>query len=261
MQKVLIIAENSLQQTRLCTALDLDRTVQLTTANLRQVNPRNLKFFQKLDLIVLEDTSEKGDPRTTEYLLSSLKMTGLPIILLPPSNCSSSAEKPEPLVLNLTEASIAKSGLAALINKIKEQYLISVQNYQESANLTSWLPPEPDLESGLVAENRPLVPLQSHDMELTDATPLTASTAQPSASSTNPDLSNKVTYALTAMGRISKQLRGPLSNMNLAIHMLGQVQSFEERDRYVRLLREEYHRELQLLNELENLHDSIGRIL
>ncbi|MEM1309718.1 MAG: hypothetical protein AAGF98_09585 [Cyanobacteria bacterium P01_H01_bin.153] len=236
----------------------MDRTVQLTTANLRQVSPKNLKTFQQADLIVLEDTSEKDDPRTTEYLLSSLKTTGLPIILLPPINHSSSNGESEPLVLNLTEFSIAKPGLAALINKIKEHYAISVHNRQEPVQSTPWTSPKLLLESEPLADNRPSMPLQSSDLELNNATSLTTLPAQ---SSTSPDISSKVTYALTAMGRISKQLRGPLSNMNLAIHMLGQVQSLEERDRYVKLLREEYHRELQLLNELENLHNSLERIL
>lgn len=258
MQKVLIIAENSLQQTRLCTALDLDRTVQYMTANLRQISPKNLRSFQQSDLIVLEDNSEQDDPRTTDYLLSSLKTTGLPIVLLPPSGSGLSGKKAEPLVLNLTEASVAKPGLAALINKIREQYIASTQVSQEEIQAQDWPSAKHPIEAELSAENMQPSPLLQNDSQLVDSASLSANAAQ---SPSHPTVSMKVMYALTAMGRISKQLRGPLSNMNLAIHMLGQVQSIGERDRYVKLLREEYHRELQLLNELENLHDSLERIL
>lgn len=246
MQRVLIIAENSLQQERLCAALNFDRTVQLTTANLRQINPKTLKAFKQSDLIILEDTSEQGDPRTTEYLLSSLKATGLPIVLLPSVDERFDPDK-EPLVLNLTEQTVAQPGLAALINKIRQQY--SSKNLDgrnggiESVappQLLSALPPEALAES----QRSPAGTAFTHAFEPSPAPP-------------RPDTSSKVTYALTAIGRITKQLREPLSNMNLAIHMLGRVQSIEERDRYVKLLREEYQRELQLVTELENLQASL----
>jgi len=257
MQRVLIIAENSLQQERLSKALNLDRTVQLVTANLRQISPKNIKNFQQADLILLEDTSEQADPWTTEYLLGSLKATGLPIVLLPAMDNPLSSND-EPLVLNLTEASIAQPGLAALINKIREQYVVSTQTDQEQARLQhlSSHPQRRHPESSLKAlQPEPFVP--NNEM-LDNSAVLFSDPPQPPP---RPEISSKVMYAIAAMGRISKQLREPLSNMNLAIHMLGRVQSIEERDRYVKLLREEYQRELQLVNELESLHSSLKTIL
>ena len=257
MQRVLIIAENSLQQERLSKALNLDRTVQLITANLRQISPKNIKNFQQADLIVLEDASEQADPRTTEYLLGSLKATGLPIVLLPAMD-NQLVSDDEPLVLNLTEASIAKPGLAALINKIREQYVGSTQTdknharLQQLSNPQQRRPPESLLN---VYQPEPFVP----NDEMLDHSAVLFS--DPPRSPQRPEISTKVMYSIAAMGRISKQLREPLSNMNLAIHMLGRVQSIEERDRYVKLLREEYQRELQLVNELESLHSSLEAIL
>lgn len=244
MQTVLIIAENSLQQERLCVALKFDRTVQIMTANIRQINPKNLKAFKQADLIVLEDTSDQGDPRTTEFLLSSLKSTGLPIVLLPSMQDDAVGDR-EPLVLNLTEQTIAQPGLAALIKKIRDQYVGSSADHVPS----SFLPLTP-----LAAEPLAATPAESF---LSESVESQLAASEPTHSQSPSNNSSKVTYALTSMGRITKQLRGPLSNMNLAIHMLGKVQSIEERDRYVKLLREEYQRELQLVNELETLQDSI----
>jgi len=257
MQRVLIIAENSLQQERLCRALNLDRTVQLITANLRQINPKNIKNFQQADLVVLEDTSEQEDPRTTDYLLGSLKATGLPIVLLPAVDHRLNSDE-EPLVLNLTEASIAKPGLAALINKIREQYAMSTQTDKEQARLQQLAKPKQQRISEVSLNAFQPEPFLTNDEMLHDSEVLFSDPPQPPP---RPEISSKVIYAITAMGRISKQLREPLSNMNLAIHMLGRVQSIEERDRYVKLLREEYQRELQLVNELENLHNSLETIL
>lgn len=248
MPRVLIIAENSLQQERLCNAIQFDRSVQLTTANIRQINPKNLKAFKQSDLIILEDISEQGDPRTTEFLLSSLKTTGLPIVLLP-SMEERFLPGREPLVLNLTEESVARPGLAALINKIRVQYTTQIQ--QSVAD---------EFEDSTVA-HQDLISLAELNGEklnsfslVSDSSTLLAKSAAPPAKSAQ---SGKVLFALTGIGRIAKELREPLSNMNLAIHMLSQVRSIEERDRYVKLLREEYQRELQLVNELENLHESI----
>lgn len=265
MQRVLIIAENLFQQERLCSALNLEKNAHLITANLRQMSPKNLKNFQQADLIVLEDTSEQEDPRTTEYLLSSLKTTGLPIVLLPAHDRGLVTDE-EPLVLNLTEASIAKPGLAALINKIREQYVVHRQASQEQAQRQRFLHPSQPPDGKMLPQN-----LRGASSPLSDR-PYIAATddafadskalfADPPQVPPRPEVSSKVVYAITAMGRISKQLREPLSNMNLAIHMLGRVQSIEERDRYVKLLREEYQRELQLVNELENLHNSLESIL
>jgi chemotaxis response regulator CheB len=265
MQRVLIIAENSLQQERLCNALNLDRSIQLTTANLRQISPRNLRAFRQSDLIILEDTSEQGDPRTTEYLLSSLKTTGLPIILLPSLDHQSSSDQ-EPLVLNLTEQNVSQPGLAALINQIRSQYTTRVNHHEQ--NLLADTSPllSPLMDSSSASSEASSAFMQHSSASLLDgeiiefgfsqATPV-ATPTETMAPKAKSEGTGKVAFALTAVGRITKELREPLSNMNLAIHMLGQARSIEERDRYVKLLREEYQRELHLINELENLHTSI----
>ncbi|MEM7773609.1 MAG: hypothetical protein AAF327_24275 [Cyanobacteria bacterium P01_A01_bin.37] len=261
MQRVLIIGENSIQQRKLCAALKLDRTVQLTTVNWRQITSKKFKAFHQADLIVLEDTSEQEGPVVTEFLISSLKKTGLPIVLLPSIDSSLGGDV-EPLVINLTEDSIAKPGLAALINKIREQYVVGMrglsthQEYPQAQsrpasslevalNQLQLEPSPPDLDKAITTQNL------HTEAYLADS---------PQAPQ-RPELSSKVVSVLTSMGRISKQLREPLSNMNLAIYMLGRAQSIEERDRYVKLLREEYQRELQLITELENLHNSLDTIL
>lgn len=53
--------------------------------------------------------------------------------------------------------------------------------------------------------------------------------------------------------KLSQDLRDPLSNINMAVHMLKQVSSEAERERYLTILKEECARELQLLNEIEHL--------
>ncbi|NEP20359.1 MAG: response regulator [Leptolyngbya sp. SIO4C1] len=55
------------------------------------------------------------------------------------------------------------------------------------------------------------------------------------------------------LSKISADLREPLSNINVAIHMLSQTHSLEEQERYIRILKEEYAREMNLLNQLDNL--------
>ncbi|NEQ47420.1 MAG: hypothetical protein F6K00_29325 [Leptolyngbya sp. SIOISBB] len=179
-----------------------------------------------------------------------------------PSIDSSLGVDDEPLVINLTEESIAKPGLAALINKIREQYAVGMRGmptYKEHARAQ----PHPTVSSEvtlsqLQLEQSPSDLDKSIATQSLNAEELLAESPQVPQ---RPELSSKVISALTSMGRISKQLREPLSNMNLAIYMLGRAQSIEERDRYVKLLREEYQRELQLVTELENLHNSLETIL
>lgn len=55
------------------------------------------------------------------------------------------------------------------------------------------------------------------------------------------------------LGKISAELREPLSNINVAIHMLHGADTREERERYIRILKEEYAREMNLLNQVDNL--------
>jgi two-component system alkaline phosphatase synthesis response regulator PhoP len=55
------------------------------------------------------------------------------------------------------------------------------------------------------------------------------------------------------LGKISAELREPLSNINVAIHMLHKADASAERERYIRILKEEYSREMNLLNQVDNL--------
>lgn len=53
--------------------------------------------------------------------------------------------------------------------------------------------------------------------------------------------------------KLLQDLGNPLSNINMAIHMLKQTQSNSERDRYLAILQQECSREIELLNEIKNL--------
>ncbi|MBD2439472.1 response regulator transcription factor [Nostoc sp. FACHB-110] len=53
--------------------------------------------------------------------------------------------------------------------------------------------------------------------------------------------------------KLLQDLGNPLSNINMAVHMLKQAQSDIERDRYLNILQHEYEREITLLNEIKNL--------
>ncbi|YAG16271.1 Response regulator [Nostoc sp. DSM 114161] len=53
--------------------------------------------------------------------------------------------------------------------------------------------------------------------------------------------------------KLLQDLGNPLSNINMAIHMLKQTQSNAERERYLTILQQECSREIELLNEIKNL--------
>lgn len=55
------------------------------------------------------------------------------------------------------------------------------------------------------------------------------------------------------LAQLSQKLRDPISNINMAIHMLKTATSEQERDRYLQVLQEECDREIQLLNEIDTL--------
>ncbi|MEO0540337.1 MAG: response regulator [Cyanobacteria bacterium P01_A01_bin.105] len=55
------------------------------------------------------------------------------------------------------------------------------------------------------------------------------------------------------LGKISAELREPLSNINMAIQMLQRADSHDERTRYIRILKEEYAREMTLLSQVDSL--------
>jgi two-component system alkaline phosphatase synthesis response regulator PhoP len=55
------------------------------------------------------------------------------------------------------------------------------------------------------------------------------------------------------LAKVTEDLRNPLSNINIAIHMLKQAPSQKERERYLKVLQEECRREIEILNEMEHL--------
>jgi two-component system, OmpR family, alkaline phosphatase synthesis response regulator PhoP len=54
------------------------------------------------------------------------------------------------------------------------------------------------------------------------------------------------------------ELRNPLSNINMAIQLLEQSDSEENRNRYMKVLREECARELMLINQITQLQELIS---
>lgn len=56
------------------------------------------------------------------------------------------------------------------------------------------------------------------------------------------------------IGKISTDLRDPLSNINMASRMLVQCADPEERAKYLNILESECTREIQILNEVDTLH-------
>lgn len=60
------------------------------------------------------------------------------------------------------------------------------------------------------------------------------------------------------LDRISQDLRNPLSNINMAVHMLRQAKTELDRDRYLDILQTECAREIQLLNEIDELQQLLS---
>jgi two-component system, OmpR family, alkaline phosphatase synthesis response regulator PhoP len=57
------------------------------------------------------------------------------------------------------------------------------------------------------------------------------------------------------LDKLSQDLRNPLSNINMALHMLKQCQVEEKRQQYLEIIQKEYAREVKLLNEVDNLRE------
>lgn len=57
--------------------------------------------------------------------------------------------------------------------------------------------------------------------------------------------------------KLTQELRNPLSNINMAVRMLEQASSQQERDRYLAILKEECAREIALLNQMTQLQELI----
>jgi DNA-binding response OmpR family regulator len=55
------------------------------------------------------------------------------------------------------------------------------------------------------------------------------------------------------LDNLIQELREPLANINIAIQMLRETTTLEHRDRYLRVLQEEFAREINLLNQVSEL--------
>lgn len=55
------------------------------------------------------------------------------------------------------------------------------------------------------------------------------------------------------LNKVLRDLSDPISTINLASRMLGEVKSKEQQERYLKILRDECDREIKLLNELSEL--------
>ncbi|MEB3830174.1 ATP-binding response regulator [Phormidium sp. CCY1219] len=58
--------------------------------------------------------------------------------------------------------------------------------------------------------------------------------------------------------KLSQELRDPLSNINMAIHMLKNSPEGEARERYLQVLQQECAREIALLNQVSNLQNFLS---
>jgi len=59
------------------------------------------------------------------------------------------------------------------------------------------------------------------------------------------------------LNKLSEDLREPLGNVNLALHMLGKATTDAERERYINVLKQEYAREMRLLKDVANLQEMV----
>ncbi|MEO1094827.1 MAG: hypothetical protein AAFX01_08005 [Cyanobacteria bacterium J06638_28] len=227
MKRVLVITDDIQASDSCAMFLKRDKTIYVTAINLPQISAKrlskSLRSLKRTDLIVLESDTHYAD-ETTEAteLLRSLQATGIPIVVLP-TRANLDHEVNLRLV-NWTTHTKSRPSLKALLAKI--------QNYPNSQE-------QVDSSGENVSSN------QSVSQSVAKTQPLHQQVQQIVSPRKSSD-------ALGAIRQIAHQLKEPLSNMNLAIHMLGQVQSLDDRDRYLTLLRQEYNRELQLLNQLDN---------
>lgn len=240
MQRVLVVSNNLQQGNYSPSAFKFDQTVHVTKIDARQINARrlskSLKALRRTDLIILQDSICPSERSPSKGLLSSLEATGIPIVVLPET--IQKVQNPTELkVLNWQGQSRSRPELASLLAQIRSQYTTSINTVTSSqknvkASLEAAVPVSTPGSVETAARHRSTQPLHQQIGALASY--------------------GKVASTLTAVRRISGQLREPLSNMNLAIHMLGQVRSPTDQERYIRLLREEYNRELQLLNQLDS---------
>ncbi|MBE9258914.1 MULTISPECIES: response regulator [Dolichospermum] len=57
------------------------------------------------------------------------------------------------------------------------------------------------------------------------------------------------------LDQVSQDLRNPLSNINMAICMLKQVENEKDRDKYLLILQQECKRQIEILNEMSSLQE------
>ncbi|MBE7384334.1 MAG: hypothetical protein F6J95_023330 [Leptolyngbya sp. SIO1E4] len=247
MKRVLVITNDIQRQNSLPFSLKFDKTVHVTAIDVRQISTKrlsqSLRSLRRTDLIIFEKSLNDSGRPTSDGLLSSLQATGIPIMVLSP-NTREAESTEEPLVLNWSEQNAAQSGLKGLLREIWVQH--TRVNTEE---------PDNDLAAS------PVIAASENSVNELELPPQTTDHNSLHQQARQSDNYSKVTNALISIRRISNQLREPLSNMNLAIHMLGQVQSAAERERYLKLLREEYNRELQLLNQLDNLQANLPPVI
>lgn len=228
MKRVLLITDGHQAPDSCAMFLKRDKTLYVTEIDLSQISAKrlskSLRSLKRTDLIVLEsDAYYTGKATEENDLLASLQATGIPIIVLP-TQASLTDYDVELRLVNWTAQTKAQPSLQALLAKI--------QGY-------------PGRQASSTSSVNTVTLSQTVSQRAAKTKPLHQQVGQITNLHNNSD-------ALVAIRQVAHQLKEPLSNMNLAIHMLSQVQSLEDRDRYLTLLRQEYNRELQLLNQLDN---------
>lgn len=253
MKRVLIIKDSLQKRGDIRCSLKFDKTVHVTTIDVQHISAkrlcRSLKLLRRTDLILLEDDPTHSGKLAVEDLLPYLQGTGMPIMVLP-SIAEDSGSLKEPQLFNVTKQNTTRPGLKALIDTIQVQCRMPNAKTQHYAQTK-----RSDLLDSLKE------PSENKSTKFTMDLPVKAVVTEPLHQQVKQiEKHPKLTKLAVKIFQITDQLRAPLANMNLAIHMLEQVQSDANRARYIKLLREEYNRELQLLNQLDNLREDLHDI-
>lgn len=256
MRTILLVVEEFWREEQLCQILDLDKISRLITVNIRQINSKNIKTLRQADLILVEKISNSSELSFWENVLTLLESTGIPLMLLPTISSESGFEE-KITWLNGQAIASGHPDLSELIDQIQSRLAKLIQTRSPSVGRFSSQADEK------LSQTDDSFKETAERVHAQDGRALSHKKAQPIFEKTDQKspISSKVFHCLRAIEHTSNKLREPLSNMNLAIHMLGKVSSTEERDRYVKLLREEYQRELQLLNELEALRLNLETLM
>lgn len=236
MKRVLVIFDDSDLDSCSQPYPQFDSSIHITEVAARQINTKrlnkSLRILRKIDIILLQEAALSVQAHT-HRLLTFLESTGIPIMLLP-SLEKLVASDWQPKLLNWQEQNPSSPELTLLIQKIHSYY---------TTHRTEDIAAGSALSLSIISDR----PSQRNSPK-----PKTPNSYSLPPSASPPLTDSKVQTTLTAVRRIAGQLREPLANMNLAIHMLKRTHSAAEQERYLQLLREEYNRELQLLNQLDN---------